>query len=468
MSMTTAHDAQKPSRLGSAWVIGGVVVVLLLLLGWRFIADPSLSAPTRDPAWYTWRAQVILDAEPARVVGEWGPDGLFAGGYRITVPLAGALLQRVVGIDRYTFSAFLMMGIPILTGLALAAALFRSRRDPLVVLTTLLATVALFLTTPYVGYLDNITVLFLLSLTIPFVHEARTSWGARTALFLIGIAAAFTHPTTCVVFGVVLMAVFGFHFLTSRFSLGAALKADGPMLLSIGFGMIAGLASWLVGIWGQPASLAEAALPPPYTAAFFTDRLVEWVLSLQPLIIAPFIVIAIVSTILLARATREPARTEDQVSIWWLLAFAGTATVITGAEIPYYRFMNASAAPMALVGLGSFVAIRWCLRRVGAAKIVGVVVVVAIVGSLGYVLWDGLQHRWVSERNQWANQGVRTSLAAVHEVVEAAGDDQANVLVVNFGDSDDPRIRPTRATAGRRPTRTCSAPGCPATPPNAR
>jgi MFS family permease len=438
MEVTATQDRGSASRLGSPWVIGGVVLVLLLLLGWRFLADPSLSAPTRDPAWYTWRAQVILDDNPARVTGEWGPDGLFAGGYRITVPLAGALLQQVAGIDRYSFSAFLMIGIPILTALALAAALFRSRRDPLVVLTTLLATVALFLTTPYVGYLDNITVLFLLSLTIPFVHEARTSWGARIALFLIGVAAAFTHPTTCVVFGVVLMAVFGFHFLTSRFSLGSALKADGPMLLSVGFGMIVGLASWVLGVWGQPASLAEAALPPPYTSAFFTDRLVEWVLSLQPVIIVPFIVIAIVSTIWLARTTRQPARTEDQVSIWWLLAFAGTATVLTGAEIPYYRFMNASAAPMALVGLGSFIAIRWCLRRAGAAKAVGVVVSVAIVASLGYVLWDGLQHRWVSERNQWANQDVRTSLAAVHEVVEAAGDGRANVLLVNFGDTDDP------------------------------
>ena len=436
--MTSTDEKQHNSRLGSAWVIGGAVLALLLLLGWRFIADPSLSAPTRDPAWYTWRAQVILEDDPARVTGEWGPDGLFAGGYRITVPLAGALLQEVVGIDRYSFSAFLMIGMPILTGLALAAALFRSRRDPLVVLTTLLATVALFLTTPYVGYLDNITVLFLLSLMIPFVHEARTSWGARTALFLIGIAAAFTHPTTCVVFGVVLMSVFGFHFLTSRFSLGSALKADGPMLLSVGFGMIVGLASWVIGVWGQPASLAEAALPPPYTAAFFSDRLIEWVVSLQPVIIAPFLVIAIVSTILLSRAQREPARTEDQVSIWWLLAFAGTATVITGAEIPYYRFMNASAAPMALVGLGAFVAIRWCLRRAGAMKVLGVIVSIAIVGSLAYVLWDGLQNRWVSERNQWANQDVRTSLAAVHEVVQAAGDERANVLIVNFGDTDDP------------------------------
>ena len=56
-----------------------------------------------------------------------------------------------------------MLGIPILTGLALGAGAFRRFRDPLVVLLTMLAAAGLFLTTPYVGYLDNITVLFLLS-----------------------------------------------------------------------------------------------------------------------------------------------------------------------------------------------------------------------------------------------------------------------------------------------------------------
>ena len=490
-AVTTVGDAApRRSPLGSWWMIGGFALLLLLVLGWKFLADPSLSAPTRDPAWYTWRAQVILEGQPVRVVQEWGPDGLFAGGYRVSVPVMGALLQRVTGIDRYSFSAFLMLGVPILTGLALGAAFFRSRRDPLVVLTTMLATVALFLTTPYVGYLDNITVLFLLSLMIPFVHEARTSWGARTALFLIGIAAAFTHPTTCVIFGVVLMAVFGFHFLTSRFSFGSALKADAPMLMSVGFGMIAGLACWVIGIWGKPASLAEAALPPPYTAKFFADRLYGWIGSLQPIVIVPFIVIAIVSTILLSRSSREPARTEDQVSIWWLLAFAGAATVVTGAAIPYYRFMNASAAPMALVGLGAFVVIRWFASDRPASKVaafagvalivwaaiayvardslsenapiwifglvglIGLLVLfralaptamprviaaglaaVLVFASLGWLLLDGVQHRWVSDTNQWAEQSVRTSLAAVHEVVQAAGD-RANVLVVNYGDQD--------------------------------
>jgi MFS family permease len=495
----------RPSLLGSWWAIALTAVALGLSLGWRFLADPSLSAPTRDPAWYTWRAQVILDADPNRVVQDWGPNGLFAAGYRVSVPVLGALLQRVAGIDRYTFSTLFMVGIPVFAGLALAAAFYRSRRDPAVIHMAMLAAVALFMSTPYIGYLDNATVLFLLCLTIPFLHEARTSWGARTALFLIGMAAAFTHPTTCVIFGGILLSVFGWHFLTSRFSFGSALKSDGPMLMSVGFGMIAGLSCWVIGIWGSSASLAEAALPPPYTAAFFAARLREWTLSMQPIVIVPFIVVAIASTILRARRYAKPARTEDLASIWWLLAFAGALTVITGKAIPYYRFMNASAAPMALVGLGSFAAIHWFFTDRAPSKWVGwagvglavwgalgfvipkvltdlptneavaflpnvrLVVILAVLllgvlvairgfggdiipkavagglatvliaGSLGLVLYDGLQRRWVSDTNQWANQDVRTSLAAVHEVVSAADADgeHPNVLLVNYLDTND-------------------------------
>ena len=43
----------------------------------------------------------------------------------------------------------------------------------------------------------------------------------------------------------------------------------------------------------------------------------------------------------------------------------------------------------------------------------------------------------MSDTNQWANQDVRTSLAAVHEVVQDAGE-RPNVLLVNYLDSDDP------------------------------
>ncbi|HUF59326.1 MAG TPA: MFS transporter [Actinomycetota bacterium] len=427
-----------PSRLGSWWAIVGLALVLLLALGWRFIADPSLSAPTRDPAWYTWRAGVILEDDPGSVAGDWGPDNLFSGGYRVTVPLAGALLQRVAGISTYSFSAFLMLGIPILTGLALGVGAFRSKRDPLVVLLTMLATAGLFLTTPYVGYLDNITVLFLLCLIVAFADAARTSWGARVAIFMVGFAAAFTHPTTCVLFGVSLMGVWATHLVTSRFRLGSAMRSDGPLMLSTGFGMVTGLALWVVGIWGPggPELLKDAALPPPYTAEFFRNRLVEWVTSMQPLITFPLILLAIISTVLIARRTRTPVAQYEQVSIWWMFPFAGVLTFLLGQAIPSYRFMNATAAPMALTGLGAFVAVRWLVHGEGARRIAGVLGAFVVVGALVYVFVDPAMNRWAQQDNQWAPQSVRTSLAAAREVAGSAREHPI-VLIVNYGSTDD-------------------------------
>jgi hypothetical protein len=507
-SAATPRSTARGSLLGSWWVLAGATLLMLTVLGWRFVQDPSLAAPTRDPAWYTWRANVIMQDDPASVVREWGPNGLFSGGYRVTVPVEGALLQRVVGIDTYSMAKFLMLGVPILMGLALGAGAVRSRRDPVAFLVMLLATAALFLTTPYVGYLDDTTVLFLICLMLPFLGAARTSWGARTALFLIGIAAAFTHPTTCVLFGAALLAVFGFHFLTSRFRLGEALKADGPMLMSVGSGMIAGLASWVVGIWGTTANLKDAALPPPYAKTFFVDRLLEWIGSMQPVIVVPFVVLAIGSTVLLARRERRPADSFDVTAAWWLLPLLGIGSIVLGTDtqvsgdpnspvVPYYRFMNATAAPLALVGLGAFALIWWARTRpdrrslVRGFSVAGVVVIVgwlvnaakltepqitgaagrwtfvlagaavavglagaALAGSgrvrravcvgaatalviapLGFLIWDGVQNRWVSESNQYPDHSVRGSLAAVNVVARAAGA-RPLVLIVNDGDND--------------------------------
>jgi MFS family permease len=424
------------SWLGSWWVIAGFAVLLLLILGWGLIIHPTWTAPTRDPAWYTWRSNVILQADPGSVAAEWGPGSVFSGGYRVTVPLAGALLQRVAGISQYSFSAFLMLGMPVLTGLAFGAGAFRARKDVLVMFLTMLASAALFLTTPYVGYLDNITVLFLLSLIVAFSGAARTSWGARVAIFLIAIAVAFTHPTTAVLFGATLMGVFVFHFLTSRFSLAAALKSDGPLLMSTGFGMIFGLAWWIIGIWGPKAKLSDAALPPPYSKEFFSARLTEWIGSLRPIITVTLILVAIVSAILLSRRSKQPADQYTVVSVWWLFPLVGVLTVFTSTVVPYYRFMNATAAPIALVGLGAFAAVRFFLRLSGSAKTAGILASILIVASLGWLFYDGLANRWTGDTAQWANEGLRTSLAAVHEVAQEAGV-RPNVLIMNFTNTDD-------------------------------
>ena len=99
------------------------------------------------------------------------------------------------------------------------------------------------------------------------------------------------------------------------------------------------------------------------------------------------------------------------------LPFAGVLTFLLGQEIPYYRFMNATAAPMALAGLGSFIAVRWLYRGEGLRRVAGALGALVVVGALAWVFIDPAMNRWAQEDNQWAPQSVRTSLAAAREVV---------------------------------------------------
>ena len=433
-----AVQVPEPVRRGwlsSPLVLIGAIALLLVAFGWTFLQDPSISAPTRDPAWYTWRSNLMMHDYPGLIAGDWGPFSMFGGGYRVSVPLMGSILQRVAGIDLYTFSAFLMVGVPVLTGLALGAFSWRTHRDPLLFLLVMLSTAALFMTTPYVGYLDNITVLYFLSLILAFFAPARTSWGARSAMFLVGIAAAFTHPTTCVIFGFSLMAVFGLRLLTSRFHLGPPLKELGPSLMSVGFGMIFGLATWLIAPWGVTGSLADAALPPPYTKEVFLDRLKGWVGSLQPGILVPLVLLAIAWTIW--RARRDRARSDEfgTISAMLLLPFLGIFGFVA-ATYPYYRFMNATMALFALGGLGAYVAIRWLWKREGAAKVAGVVASLLIVSSFGYIWMQGREiSHWADPDSQWIDQPTRTALEAARAVVEHEPGDRPIVFLVNYDDT---------------------------------
>jgi hypothetical protein len=429
-------EADRRSVLASPAALVLAIALVLLAFGWTFLRDPSISAPTRDPAWYTWRSNLIMNDDPGLVAGDWGPLHMFGGGYRVSVPLYGSILQRVAGIDLYTFSAFMMVGVPAMTGLALGAFSWRRRRDPLLFLLVMLATAALFMTTPYVGYLDNLVVLYFLSLILAFFEPARTSWGARVALFVLGIAAAYTHPTTCVIFGASLMALFGLRVLTSRFHLGPALKELGPSLMATGFGMIFGLSTWLMAPWGVAGSLADAALPPPYTREVFMKRLDSWVGSLQPLVVVPLVVLAIAWTIWRARKDRRPSDGFGTISALLLLPLIGVFGWVTGAAYPYYRFMNATVALFALVGLGAYVAIRWLMRREGAARIAGIVASALIVASIGYIWVNGREvSNWANPDSQWIDQPTRTALAATTAIVESQPDDAPIVFIVDYGDT---------------------------------
>jgi len=135
-------------RLDSPWLFVVAIGVLLLIFGEQFIRDPSLTAPTRDPAWYTWRAGIIVHSNPGLVPQDWGPFHMFGGGYRVSVPLIGALLQDIAGTDQSSFAAFMMIFVPILAGLAFGAGAYRSTKSPTLYLLTMFVTGVFFLTTP--------------------------------------------------------------------------------------------------------------------------------------------------------------------------------------------------------------------------------------------------------------------------------------------------------------------------------
>ena len=63
---------------------------------------------------------------------------------------------------------------------------------------------------------------------------------------------------------------------------------------------------------GGPELLKDAALLPPYTAAFFRERSIEWVTSMRPAITFTPILLAIIATHLTSRRTRTPARSTSR------------------------------------------------------------------------------------------------------------------------------------------------------------
>jgi hypothetical protein len=420
------------SLLGRPWVLAGAAVLLLLLFGWPFIQDPTLSAPTRDPAWYTWRTELLMNARPDVIVAEWGPFGMFSGGYRVTVPVAGALLQRVVGVDGVTFTTLLMVVLPVLSGLVLGAFAYRHRRDPLLFLLTLFASAGLFLSTPYIGYLDNQMGLYLLALTLPFIAPARTSWGARSAVFLFMLLATLTHPTTVAIFVLVLGSLAGIELLSTRFSFRKTLDAYGPMLTSAAFGVVFGLAAWKAGIWGLKAPFADAALPPPYSLEVFRGTLGSWVMSLEPAITGPLIAVAFAA--IAARALRRDERTDDydRMSLLWLLPLVGVLGFLIGLTYPYYRFMNTTLALMLLAGMGAWVATRSFLRS--RRRLVSITGVAVILAALGYVLAAGLTGQWneTGPRSRWMDPAYRVPLASARAYAAAQPDDRPIVFITNF------------------------------------
>ena len=130
MATTTLTDRahpprpEDPARSGLFRVLGHplayllTAVILLLVFAWPFLTDQSRVAPTRDPAFYTWRIEALMTEEPDRLLEIEGPDGMFAAGYRVTAPVLGALLRQISDVAPLSSVTFMMIGLPVIVGAA--------------------------------------------------------------------------------------------------------------------------------------------------------------------------------------------------------------------------------------------------------------------------------------------------------------------------------------------------------------
>jgi hypothetical protein len=420
--------------LGHPLAFLATAALLLALFGWTFVANSGRVAPTKDPAYYTWHTELLTSDDPVTLLEAEGAYNMYAGGYRVSAPTIGGLLREIPGVSSLNMTVLLMVGVPVLTALLLAGFAYRHRRDPLIFHSVAIGVSSLYLTPPFVGYLDNILCLMWLAAAIWFIGPSRTSWRGRAAFFIFLLLAGFTHPTTLAIFCVTLGAIAIVRLLFRKFDLRSVVRDDGPMLLTAFAAGVVMLATWTVGIWGKSASLTEAALPPPYNSDFFLERMGLWIDAMTPLFNGPLFIIGVVG--LLAVGWRWAEDDLATLSIVWLAPLAGLFGFVGGLTYPYYRFFNTTLSWVLLVGIGAFFAIRFFLDRasrggLGVLALLGVVAIAAIFANnfiKGYDVsgWNDPAKGWLSSTERGDLDALRVALN------ENTDEDRPVVFVIDF------------------------------------
>jgi hypothetical protein len=413
------------------------LVILLTAFGWTFVSNPERGAPTRDPAFYTWRTDALLHEEPRALLDVTGPLGLSSGGYRVSPPVIGAFLSNVAGMAPRSAVATIMVGLPVVTAALLAGFATRRRRDPLLWHAVAFGSAGMLLTPPFVGYLDNVLSLFFVVGALWFIEPARATWRGRIGFGFLLLTAALTHPTTVAIFdltlGAMALAYFIFVGGTFRERLKATWNRDAWVLgIAVAVDIVLYVV-WKGGIWGKSISLSESALLFPYDSDFFLARMDQWVDAMRPVLNGPLFAIGIVG--LLATGRRWVDDELARVSIVWLAPLVGSFGFLAGLAYPYYRFFNTTLAWVLLVGIGAYFAMRFFIataRRGGAYRLslLGVAAVVFILGTNFTVGFD--LSTWQDPSRGWLPAHKREALDNLRAHIDANTDpDQAIVFVLD-------------------------------------
>src|SRR5918996_956588 len=428
-----ARPGTRASRLqalaGRPWLGLLVVIAIALAMGWQFITDASRAVPAFDTAYYQWRVEFLMNAEPGAMIELRGAVGSLAGGYRTAEPVLAAAMRTVGGGDAAVPTVVLSIFFRILAGGAMAAFAWKHRRNWLLFCIALVATPALFLLQRFFGYMDNFMSLALLGGVLLLMDRMQDSWGARVAATLFMFLAGLSHPTTLVIFLLSMGAVAGYRFLRER-SLLAALRSEGMIIVTGTVAVVMTAAFWLGGLWGPRSSFSDAAVPPPADVEYFVNRSLSVLKSLEPfyplLILVPLTVVGLVYVVVRVIRRREYFA---ELTVGWTLPLLGMLGFLIGAAYPYFRFFNATLAPELLASLGLFLVI-WGAARLRAARSVFTIVAVVAVGFVLATWWSRGLSAW-NAGGTWLTPEVRETTAAASAYLRATPGDEAALFVVD-------------------------------------
>ncbi|HEX2025043.1 MAG TPA: MFS transporter, partial [Actinomycetota bacterium] len=429
-------EARRPANGGVAGLFArpaiGVLVVaaIALAMGWQFITDASRGVPAFDTAYYQWRVEYLMENDPGSMIELRGATGALAGGYRIAEPVIAAAVRTVGGVAAVVPTILLSVLFRILCAAAMAAFAWKHRRNWLLFYVSLVSIPALFFLQRFFGYMDNFMTLALLGGVLLLMDRMATSWGARIAVTAFLFLAGLSHPTTLVIFLLSMGAVAGYRLLRER-SLLTALRSEGLIIVTGTVAVILVAAFWLGGLWGPTSSFSDAAVPPPETVDFFINRSVGVLKSLEPFypVLILFPLMAIGFLYLLVKVFRDREYFAE-VTVAWTLPLAGMLGFLVGAAYPYFRFFNATLAPLLLAAVALTLLILWPLRlRGGAGRVLAGVAAVAVTFVVGMWWTRGLE-AW-NTTPTWLTPEIRSTMAAAGAYLDASPDTERMLFVTD-------------------------------------
>ncbi|HEV3475582.1 MAG TPA: MFS transporter [Actinomycetota bacterium] len=419
------------------WAIVLAVAAVTVALGWQFITDSSRAVPAFDTAFYQWRAEFLLHESPGGLIELRGATGALAGGYRVAEPVLGAMLRTVGGVAASTHTILLSVLFRVLAAAGMAAFAWKHRRSLLLFYVTLVSIPALFLLQQFFGYLDNFMTAALIAGVLVLWDRVRQSWGARIAVTAMLFLAGMSHPTTLIIFLLSVGAVAAYRLIRER-SLLAPLQSEGPIVLAGTVAVALTAAFWLGGLWGPTSSFSDAAVPPPETVDFFVNRSVGVLKNLEPfypvLILFPLIAVGLVIEV--ARMLRRRHDTFAEVLVAWTLPLLGMLGFAVGAAYPYFRFFNATLAPLSLAAVAITAIVLWALRirRRPWRPVIPIVAVAGAALILG-VWWQRGLAEWNADTNveqrAWLTPHIRETVAAARGYLNLQPEDRTVIFVTD-------------------------------------